>query len=70
MEDAGALDMENKSFLTSTDWIDNKSKLIKYISSKSNRYGDKLVDFLTMYNLTGLIDATVEQLSEYIRLHM
>ena len=37
------------------------SELIKIISRK-----DKLLDFMERYNLTGLRDATEEQLREYI----
>ena len=37
------------------------SELIKIISRK-----DKLLDFMERYNLTGLRDATEEQLTEYI----
>ena len=38
------------------------SELIEIISRK-----DKLLDFMERYNLTGLRDATEEQLREYIK---
>jgi hypothetical protein len=43
-----------------------KDELINIISSKSDRYGDKLIDFLDRNNLISLKDATVEQLQNYI----
>jgi len=43
-----------------------KDELIMVISNQSDKYGDKLVDFLHTYKLVGLKDATVEQLQEYI----
>ena len=43
-----------------------KDELIKIIASNSDRYNDKLIEFLDRYKLRGLQDATVEQLSEYI----
>lgn len=43
-----------------------KDELINIISSKSDRYGDKLIDFLDRNNLISLQDATVEQLQNYI----
>lgn len=44
-----------------------KSDLIDIISSKSDRYGDKLIDFLNKNNLTCLQEATIEQLQNYIK---
>jgi len=44
----------------------NKSRLISIISNASNKYGDKLVDFMDNYNLYNLQSATEEQLQEYI----
>lgn len=44
----------------------NKSRLISIISNASNKYGDKLVDFMDKYNLYNLQSATEEQLQEYI----
>lgn len=44
-----------------------KSDLIDIISSQSDRYGDKLLDFLDKNHLTCLQDATVEQLQNYIK---
>lgn len=43
-----------------------KDDLIKAIKSRSDKHNDKLVDFLNVYKLDGLKDATVEQLQEYI----
>ena len=43
-----------------------KDELIKAISSQSDRYGDKLLEFMDMNNLICLKDATVDQLQEYI----
>ena len=47
----------------------NKSKdeLIMFISERSSRYRDKLIDFMYQYKLTNLQQATVEQLKEYIQ---
>ena len=52
--------------------VGNKDKfskwdLIDLISNCSNKYGDKLAEFLGMYHLCGLREATEEQLSEYIK---
>lgn len=44
-----------------------KDQLIKIISAASNRYGDKLVDFMERYNLPNLMSATAAQLAEYIK---
>lgn len=41
--------------------------LIHIISQASSRYGDRLIDFLERYHLSGLIEATTEQLEEYIK---
>lgn len=40
--------------------------LIRFISEHSNRYGDKLIDFMERYGLHNLASATEEQLTEYI----
>lgn len=40
--------------------------LIQIISQASDRYGDRLLDFLERYHLPGLMFATTEQLQEYI----
>lgn len=45
---------------------DKTSALIRIISEVSDRYGDKLVLFMEQYGLTGLNEATPEQLSEFI----
>lgn len=47
-----------------------KDDLIKVILGKSSRYGDKLVEFMDLYKLKNLKDATVEQLQEYISVHL
>lgn len=43
-----------------------KDELIRQLSSKSDRYGNKIIDFLNKNNLYGLIEATEEQLKEFI----
>ena len=43
------------------------AELIGIISRASDRYGDKLLDFMERYHLRGLCDATPEQAREYIR---
>ena len=43
-----------------------QSQLIEIISSQCDRYGDKLLEFMDMYKLTCLQEATTEQLGEYI----
>lgn len=47
-----------------------KSKLIRYISERSDRYGDKLLEFMDIYRLNNLQSATVAQLTEYIATHL
>ncbi|MBS7401076.1 MAG: hypothetical protein KIG16_01015 [Eubacteriales bacterium] len=47
-----------------------KSKLIQYISDRSDRYGDKLLEFMDLYGLYNLQSATVSQLYDYIASHM
>ena len=42
-----------------------KVNLIRCISDNSNKYGNKLIEFLEMYHIHGLRMATVEQLREY-----
>lgn len=49
--------------------MSEKSALIQRISAASDRYGDKLVDFMNRYGLYCLAEATVEQLREYVALH-
>ena len=43
------------------------AELIGIISRASNRYGDKLIDFMERYHLHGLMEATEAQALEYIR---
>ena len=52
---------------TKYEWLDDlrcvaMSELIGIISQR-----DKLLDFMERYNLTGLCEATEEQLREYIK---
>ncbi len=47
-----------------------KDRLIETISRASDRYGDKLVDFMDQYHLINLQSATVEQLKTYIKTHL
>lgn len=44
-----------------------KAELISVISKAGDRYGNKLIDFLNLYHLTGLCEATVDQLQDYIQ---
>jgi len=44
-----------------------KDRLIKIISKSGNRYGDKLLDFMEQYKLSGLNKANTKQLEEYIK---
>ena len=57
----------NTSF---SDVESEKHRLIKMISDCSNKYGDKLVEFLNLYHLYGLSTATVPQLREYVLTHL
>lgn len=43
-----------------------KDSLIRIIHNHSNSTGDKLIEFMNMYELDCLEDATVEQLREYV----
>lgn len=56
--------MKRRKHLLKTDT--KKSQLIKVISTASDRYGDKLLDFMETYQLTGLNNASTMQLEEYI----
>lgn len=47
-----------------------KDRLIETISRASDRYGNKLIDFMSQYHLINLQSATVEQLKEYIKTHL
>lgn len=44
--------------------------LITVISSASDRYGDKLLDFMMQYNLLSLSEAQRWQLQEYVNTEM
>lgn len=48
----------------------SKDDLIKAISSRSDKYNDKLIEFMNMYKIGGLQEATVEQLGEYISMNL
>lgn len=48
----------------------NKDFLISVISDASDRYGNKLIEFMDMYHLINLQEATVDQLQTYIIDHM
>ena len=55
----------DKSGKLSKDTLD-KNNLIKVISRSSDRYGDKLLDFMNEYKIDGLNQASKSQLEEYI----
>ena len=46
--------------------MDEKTQLIQTISQNTNRYGNKLLEFMEKYQLTGLRDATITQLREFV----
>ncbi len=50
--------------------MDKKSWLIQVISQASHDTEDKLLDFMELYNLDCLMDATEEQLQQYIADHL
>ena len=50
--------------------MDKKSWLIQIISQASNDTGDRLLDFMELYNLDNLQEATEEQLQQYIADHL
>ncbi|MEG1562858.1 MAG: hypothetical protein RR365_03905 [Bacteroides sp.] len=43
-----------------------KTRLIRIISARSDRYGNLLIDFMEHYGLSCLMDATEGQFTEYI----
>ena len=44
-----------------------KTELIQMVSLfNETKHGDKLIEFMDAYNLTGLQDATIDQLQEFI----
>lgn len=59
--------MKNKCTIEKNPSVLKQSQLIQIISDRSDRYGNMLLDFMSKYNLMCLKDATVEQLSEYIK---
>lgn len=63
--DAGNIHVKNNDKVVESE----KSKLIRYISDRSNRYGDKLIEFMDTYNLMKLQDATEAQLYDFIATH-
>ncbi len=44
-----------------------KVKLIRYISERSDWYGNRLIDFMKQYNVHNLTEATSKQLKEYVK---
>lgn len=48
----------------------SKDDLIKAISSQSDKYNDRLIEFMNIYEIGGLKEATVEQLGEYISMNL
>lgn len=44
----------------------NKDRLIQQISDMGDKYGNKLIQFLNEYGLVSLLEATEEQLQEFI----
>lgn len=59
--------MRSKCTIEKNPSVLKQSQLIQIISDRSDRYGNMLLDFMSKYNLMALKDATVEQLSEYIK---
>ena len=43
----------------------NKEQYIKLISSKSDRYGDKLLELMDKYNKNNLMEITLEEAKEF-----
>lgn len=65
------MDMRLKNCLVSKnqpqkDFSDEKENLIFFISRRSSRFGDRLIDFMEKYHLINLQQATVAQLRAYI----
>lgn len=48
----------------------SKDKLIELISRNSDRYGDKLLEFMDLYHLNNLQSASENQLREYVQTHL
>lgn len=44
-----------------------RDDLIKVISEAGDKYGSRLLDFMARYGLQGLVQATEEQLREYVK---
>lgn len=59
--------MKSKCTIEKNPNVLKQSQLIQIISDRSDRYGNMLLDFMSTYNLMSLREATVEQLSEYIK---
>lgn len=59
--------MKSKCTIEKNSNVLKQSQLIQIISDRSDRYGNMLLDFMSQYNLMSLREATVEQLSEYIK---
>lgn len=64
--DAGDIHVKNNDKVVESE----ESKLIRYISDRSDRYGDKLLEFMDSYQLINLQSATVAQLRDYISKHL
>lgn len=45
----------------------SKNKLISVISTASDHYGDRLIEFMNRYGLYNLAQATEQQLEEFIK---
>ncbi len=46
-----------------------KCELIGIISGQSDRFGDKLLDFMDEYHLANLQQATLGQLESFVKVH-
>ena len=57
--------MNKKKYCTITT-DQTKNFLIQTISDASDKYGNKLIEFMDKYHLVGLKDATIEQLESFI----
>ena len=65
--------MKYKNCIIGTEFEKNaveKQNLIRFISDHSDKYGDKLIEFMDLFHLRALSTATVPQLREYIMTHL
>ena len=44
-----------------------KERLINYISKRSDKSGNRLIDFMRIYDIHNLTEATSKQLREYVK---